>query len=65
MARVSQPVSMPCWYAGFGSTAEQPEPPDSQAVSVQPRAVVSSRVSVVPPTATIFPFDAGQLTTLP
>src|SRR5487761_1719483 len=57
--RFAQPGS--CCQAGLGSYSEQPDPPPVQAVSAQPRVVLESRVSEVPPTEVTYGDDAGQL----
>ncbi len=58
-------MSSEAWKSGWGSTVEQPEPPEFQAASVQPRAVEASLVRVVPPTATTLPKLDGLITVLP
>src|SRR5690349_7184816 len=61
--RRAQPVSV-C-QAGLGSKALQPLPAPLHALSRQPRVVVASRVSEVPPTAVTFGEDAGHETPKP
>src|SRR3954451_21572643 len=70
--RPEQPAS--CCHAGFGSQSEQPMPAPSASsgstpaqrlphpLSLQPRAVVGSLTSSVPPTAVTYGEAAGQTT---
>jgi hypothetical protein len=62
-ARNEHPVSV--WYEGFAMYALQPLPPLVHAVSVQPRAVLESCVSDVPPTARTNCDVAGKLAPVP